>query len=80
MIFFISERPGLNHTAVVVTCLSSLVYLVYLDWFERPVIEMVCNGSSLVNDKQIRLTSHFLRKSIFLVLRSECSGLNGLIQ
>ena len=77
MKFLISERPRLNHTAVVVTCLSSLVYL---DWFERPVIEMVCNGSHLVNDNQIRLTSHFLRKSIFLVLRSECSGLNDLIQ
>ena len=29
---------------------------------------------------QIRETSHFLRKSMFLVLRSGCSGLNGLIQ
>ena len=42
--------------------------------------EMVCNGSSLVKDKQIRLTSHFLIKSIFVALRSGCSGLNGLIQ
>ena len=76
---YISEPPGLNHTAVVFTVLAPLVYL---DWFETPVIdsEMVCNGSSPVNDKQIRLTSHFLRKSIYLVLRSGCFGLNGLMQ
>ena len=70
--FFISEPPGLNHTAVVFAVLAPLVYL---DGFERPVIEMVCNGSSPVNDKQIRLTSHFLINQYFLCCDQDVPGL-----
>ena len=57
MELWLQVKPGMkfsyirtSHTAVVVTCFSSF-YLVYLDWFEKPVIEMVCKWSYLVNDK-----------------------------
>ena len=43
--------PNLPHLITPQWLLLVLAPLVYLDWFERPVIEMVCNGSSLLNDE-----------------------------